>query len=89
MQETSVSLLERVRQGSDQEAWARFVRLYTPLIYYWGRRCGLPCSKKNDESTNLADPPSTAATEPSLPAVRAAIMHFLVCGPGTLRGHGD
>lgn len=34
MDTTPVSLLERGRDPSDQEAWARFVRLYTPLIYY-------------------------------------------------------
>ena len=39
---TSVSLLERVCQGSSQESWARFADLYTPLICYWGRRAGLP-----------------------------------------------
>lgn len=41
METTPVSLLERVRDRSDHEAWTRFVRLYTPLIYYWTRRCGL------------------------------------------------
>jgi RNA polymerase sigma-70 factor (ECF subfamily) len=41
MTQTSVILLERVRQRSDQEAWSRFVRLYTPLIFSWGRQCGL------------------------------------------------
>lgn len=41
MDTTPVSLLERVKDRSDQEAWARFVKLYTPLIYYWTRRCGL------------------------------------------------
>jgi RNA polymerase sigma-70 factor (ECF subfamily) len=34
-------LLERLRQPTDQEAWAQFVRLYTPLLYYWARRVGL------------------------------------------------
>ncbi len=41
MTTTPVSLLERLRRPCDPEAWARFVALYTPLIYSWGRRVGL------------------------------------------------
>lgn len=35
---TPASLLLRLRQRSDQEAWARFVDLYTPIISLWIRR---------------------------------------------------
>jgi RNA polymerase sigma-70 factor (ECF subfamily) len=38
---TSLTLLERLRIPGDQEAWSRFARLYTPLLYSWGRRTGL------------------------------------------------
>jgi RNA polymerase sigma-70 factor (ECF subfamily) len=38
---TSVTLLQRLRQPEAHEAWARFVNLYTPLLYYWVRRLGL------------------------------------------------
>jgi RNA polymerase sigma-70 factor (ECF subfamily) len=41
MEETPASLLERLRRPDEQAAWARFVDLYTPLIYYWSRRSGL------------------------------------------------
>jgi RNA polymerase sigma-70 factor (ECF subfamily) len=41
MTKTPSSLLERLRQPFDPEAWARFVALYTPLVYSWGRRVGL------------------------------------------------
>jgi RNA polymerase sigma-70 factor (ECF subfamily) len=41
MIKTPSSLLERLRHPFDPEAWARFVSLYTPLIYSWGRRIGL------------------------------------------------
>lgn len=50
MQTTSLSLLERVRQQAtsdsgnvrrDNEAWNRFVRLYTPFLYHCGMRIGL------------------------------------------------
>jgi RNA polymerase sigma-70 factor (ECF subfamily) len=41
MDTTPISLLERVRKGWDQDAWGRFVQLYSPLIFDWARRCGL------------------------------------------------
>jgi RNA polymerase sigma-70 factor (ECF subfamily) len=41
MDSTSISLLERLRQPGDAEAWARFVRLYTPLLFHWASRAGL------------------------------------------------
>lgn len=41
MTTTPASLLERLRQPFDPEAWSRFVELYAPLIYSWGRRAGL------------------------------------------------
>lgn len=41
MNTTPISLLERLRQPKQEEAWARFVELYTPLIYHWARLIGL------------------------------------------------
>lgn len=41
MHTTSITLLERLRQPSDPEAWCHFVELYTPLLYSWSRRLGL------------------------------------------------
>ncbi len=41
MTKTPSSLLDRLRQPFEPEAWARFVALYTPLVYSWGRRVGL------------------------------------------------
>jgi RNA polymerase sigma-70 factor (ECF subfamily) len=41
MNTTSLTLLERLKAADDEEAWSRFVRLYTPLLYYWCRRIGL------------------------------------------------
>jgi RNA polymerase sigma-70 factor (ECF subfamily) len=38
---TPVSLLQRLRQPGQREAWARFVDLYGPLLLYWARRAGL------------------------------------------------
>jgi RNA polymerase sigma-70 factor (ECF subfamily) len=41
MHTTSISLLERVRRPTERAAWARFVELYTPLLYYWACRLGM------------------------------------------------
>jgi RNA polymerase sigma-70 factor, ECF subfamily len=38
--DTSSSLLVRMREN-DPEGWARFVRLYSPLVYRWCRKYGL------------------------------------------------
>jgi RNA polymerase sigma-70 factor (ECF subfamily) len=49
MNTTSVSLLERLRRSEESDAWPRFVRLYTPLLFYWARRRGL----KQDDAADL------------------------------------
>lgn len=41
MPTTSLTLLERLAQGGDDEAWNRFVDLYTPLLVGWCRRSGM------------------------------------------------
>jgi RNA polymerase sigma-70 factor (ECF subfamily) len=38
---TSASLLKRLGEPASQVAWDRFVRLYTPLLFYWARKAGL------------------------------------------------
>jgi RNA polymerase sigma-70 factor (ECF subfamily) len=48
MHSTSTSLLERLRHPSDQDAWRRFVQLYTHLLYYWARRTGCPAEEAGD-----------------------------------------
>lgn len=49
MTKTPISLLERLRKPFEPEAWDRFVSLYTPLIYTWGRRAGL----REDDAADL------------------------------------
>jgi RNA polymerase sigma-70 factor (ECF subfamily) len=34
-------LLDQLRQTPAQETWSRFVRLYTPLLFYWARKLGM------------------------------------------------
>jgi RNA polymerase sigma-70 factor (ECF subfamily) len=48
MHTTPVSLLQRLRQPGEQEAWNRFVQLYTPLLFSWARRAGLQDSDAAD-----------------------------------------
>lgn len=35
--QTSLSLLARVRQSTDKESWERLVDLYSPLMRHWLR----------------------------------------------------
>jgi RNA polymerase sigma-70 factor (ECF subfamily) len=41
MNTTPVSLLDQLRRAPDEAAWARFVHLYSPLLYRWARQAGL------------------------------------------------
>ena len=41
MDSTSVTLLHRLREPTNQSAWNQFVQLYTPLLFYWARKSGL------------------------------------------------
>jgi len=41
MDSTSVTLLHRLRQPTNQTAWNQFVQLYTPLLFHWARKSGL------------------------------------------------
>ncbi len=53
MPQTSASLLERLSDRSDSEAWARLVELYSPLIRGWLRRYELADSDVNDLSQTV------------------------------------
>lgn len=48
MDTTPVTLLERVCKRRDQQDWSRFVALYSPLIFFWCRRCGLQAADSAD-----------------------------------------
>jgi RNA polymerase sigma-70 factor (ECF subfamily) len=37
---TPPTLLDRLKQATDEEAWRRLVHLYTPLLFYWARQSG-------------------------------------------------
>jgi RNA polymerase sigma factor (sigma-70 family) len=46
--ETPASLLQRLSEPQSQQAWIRFVHLYTPLFYHWAQRLGLQESDAAD-----------------------------------------
>lgn len=48
MHETSVSLLERLRQTPDNQSWQRLVDLYTPLIHVWLGRQEVQLADRHD-----------------------------------------
>lgn len=48
MHETSLSLLERLRQSPENEGWNRLAGLYTPLIRAWLRRYDVQDNDAND-----------------------------------------
>ena len=48
MSATSATLLERLRDRADAEAWQRLVDLYTPLLTGWLRRYSLQTSDVDD-----------------------------------------
>jgi RNA polymerase sigma-70 factor (ECF subfamily) len=48
MNTTSASLLQRLRQPNQPDAWTRFVKLYTPLLLFWARRLGLQDADASD-----------------------------------------
>ncbi len=65
MEPTSLSLLERLQHPADQAAWERFVDLYTPLLYAWTRRLGVP----DADAADLVQDVLTVLVE-KLPAFR-------------------
>ena len=48
MESTSISLLNRLQQPRAELAWQRFVELYAPLIFFWGRQKGLEPADASD-----------------------------------------
>jgi len=49
MNETSLSLLSRIRQSSDSDSWNRLVDLYAPLIRAWLRKYNVQDSDADDQ----------------------------------------
>jgi RNA polymerase sigma-70 factor (ECF subfamily) len=45
---TSESLLCRLKDSDNSEAWSKFTELYTPLIFFWARKNGLDAHDASD-----------------------------------------
>ena len=48
MEETSHSLLERLRLKPDEQSWTRLVNLYTPLLRHWLHQTGVDGADADD-----------------------------------------
>ncbi len=97
---TSHSLLARLRQGTDQSAWAEFVRRYGEQIYRWSRAHGLQEADAQDVTqtvlVKLTEKLRTFCYDParSFRAYLKTLTHYAWCDflelrnrPGT--GSGD
>jgi RNA polymerase sigma-70 factor (ECF subfamily) len=60
MPTTRPSLLVRLRDARDVEAWRQFVQLYGPVVYAYGRRRGLQDADAADLSQEVLRAVSTA-----------------------------
>lgn len=49
---TSPNLLDRIK-ARDPQGWQQFVKLYTPLVYYWCRKGGLPAPDAADVTQEI------------------------------------
>ncbi len=58
---TQVTLLVRIRDVRDQEAWEKFVDLYAPLVYGFLRKRGLQDADSADLTQDVLRQVSTAA----------------------------
>lgn len=45
---TPISLLDKLSQPHSEEAWHRFVDIYTPLLCHWARKTGIPANDTSD-----------------------------------------
>ncbi|HEV3259784.1 MAG TPA: sigma-70 family RNA polymerase sigma factor, partial [Gemmataceae bacterium] len=59
---TRPSLLVRLRDARDIEAWRQFVQLYGPVVYAYGRRRGLQDADAADLTQEVLRAVSTAVT---------------------------
>lgn len=48
METTSITLLDQLRTPGRDDAWSRFVRLYTPLLVRWAHRLQVPLGDRSD-----------------------------------------
>src|SRR6516162_4708756 len=98
---TRASLLIRLRDGGDAEAWQEFVHLYAPVIYGFARKRGLQDADAADMMQEVLRSVSGAAQrldyDPSrgtfrgwlFTVTRNKIFNFLESGGRRVQGSGD
>ncbi len=59
--DTRASLLVRIRDGRDTDAWQQFIKLYAPLVYGFARRRGLQDADAADLMQEVLRSVATAA----------------------------
>ena len=74
MNETSLSLLAQLQESDEADSWARFARLYTPLITAWLRKYDVQNSDIDDLMQDV------------FLAVSKDLPRFERRGPGAFRG---
>jgi|SRR5579883_688937 len=74
---TSVSLLVRLRDARDADAWRQFVRLYAPLVYRHARRKGLQDADAADITQEVLCAASAAAGRLSYDPARGTFRGWL------------
>src|ERR1700739_3822001 len=98
---TRASLLLRLRDSQDEEAWREFVDLYAPLVYGYARKQGLQDADAADLSQDVLravagavgrleyDPRRGAFRNGVFTVVRRKLSNWRRDGKGLPRGSGD
>lgn len=74
---TRASLLVRLRNGSDADAWQEFVRLYAPVIYGFARKRGLQDADAADLMQDVLRSVSTAMGRLDYDPIRGTFRGWL------------
>lgn len=74
---TSASLLVRIRDGRDQEAWQQFVKLYAPVVYGFARKRGLQDADAADVMQDVLRSVSGAAGKLDYDPARGSFRGWL------------
>jgi RNA polymerase sigma factor (sigma-70 family) len=74
---TQPSLLIRLRDASDEQAWAQFVDLYAPLVYGYARRRGLQDADASDVTQVVLRVVMSAIRKLDYDPQRGAFRHWL------------
>jgi RNA polymerase sigma factor (sigma-70 family) len=74
---TRASLLIRIRDAQDQEAWRQFVRIYAPVVYGYARERGLQDADAADVTQEVLRAVSAAAGQLNYDPKRGSFRGWL------------